>query len=103
MSSIGKIIKQAAKLQAQAQQVQAQLATKTVEATAGGGAVKVVARCNGTIESIKIDPQVLNPADVQIVEDMVLVAVNQALEKAQEIVKQEMGKLTGGLDIPGLM
>ncbi len=103
MANIGKIIKQAAKLQAQAQQVQSQLANKTVESTSGGGAVKVVAKCSGTLESIKIDPQVLNPSDVQLVEEMVLIAVNQALEKAQEVVKDEMGKITGGLDIPGLM
>ncbi|MGB9602607.1 MAG: YbaB/EbfC family nucleoid-associated protein [Verrucomicrobiia bacterium] len=103
MSSIGKIVKQAARLQAQAQQLQAELAKKTVEVTAGGGAIKVVARCNGMIDSIKIDPQVLNSSDAQLLEDMVLVAVNQALEKAQEVAKQEMSKLTGGLDIPGLM
>jgi DNA-binding YbaB/EbfC family protein len=103
MSSIGKIVKQAVRLQAQAQQLQAELAKKTVEVTAGGGAIKVVARCNGMIDSIKIDPQVLNSSDAQLLEDMVLVAVNQALEKAQEVAKQEMSKLTGGLDIPGLM
>lgn len=103
MSSLGKLLKQAAKMQAQAAQVQAELANKTVEASAGGGAVKVVARCNGIIESIKIDPQVLNPADVQMVEELVLCAVNQALEKTQEVAKQEMAKVTGGLDIPGLM
>lgn len=103
MSSLGKLLKQAAKMQAQAAQVQAELANKTVEATAGGGAVKVVARCNGLIESIKIDPQVLNPSDVQMVEELVLCAVNQAIEKTQEIAKQEMAKITGGLELPGLM
>jgi DNA-binding YbaB/EbfC family protein len=103
MAGLGKLLKQAARMKAQADQVQAELGNKTVEASAGGGAVKVVARCNGFIESVKIDPQVLNPADVQMVEELVLCAVNQALEKAHEVARQEMAKITGGLDLPGLM
>ena len=66
-------------------------------------AVKVVARCDGTIESIKIDPAALNPSDAQIVEDMILTAANQALNQAKEISNQEMGKATEGFSIPGLM
>ena len=72
-------MKQAAKMQEQMEQIQAQLAARTVEATSGGGVVKVVAKCDGTIASIKIDPQALNPADAQIVEDMIVTAANQAL------------------------
>ena len=103
MSSIGKLMKQAARMQQQMEQVQAQLAQRTVEATSGGGAVKVTAKCDSTIASIKIDPQALNPADAQLVEDMVLSAVNQALKQARDIANAEMGKVSQGLGIPGLM
>ena len=82
--SLGKLMKQAAKMQQQMEQIQAQLATRTVEATSGGGAVKVTAKCDGTIAAIKIDPQALNPADAQIVEDMILTAANQALAQAKD-------------------
>ena len=103
MSSIGKLMKQAAKMQQQMEQIQAQLALRTVEATSGGGAVKVTAKCDGTLAAIKIDPQALNPADGQIVEDMILTAANQALSQAKEISNQEMGKATAGFNLPGLM
>ena len=81
MSSIGKLMKQAARMQQQMEQIQSDLAKRTVEATSGGGAVKVVAKCDGTIASIKIDPQALNPADAQLLEDMILTAANQALAR----------------------
>ncbi len=103
MSSIGKLMKQAAKMQQQMEQIQADLAARTVEATSGGGAVKVVARCDGSIASLKIDPQALNPADAQIVEDMILAAANQALAQAKEISNTEMGKATAGFNLPGMM
>lgn len=96
-------MKQAAKMQQQMEQIQAELAARTVEATSGGGAVKVVARCDGSIASIKIDPQALNPADAQIVEDMILTAANQALAQAREISNTEMGKATAGFNLPGMM
>ena len=102
MSSIGKLMKQAARMQQQMEQIQAQLAAKTVEATSGGGAVKVTARCDGSLAAIKIDPQALNPSDAQVVEDMVLTAVNQALAQAKEISNAEMGKATAGFNMPGL-
>ncbi len=102
MSSIGKLMKQAARMQQQMEEVQAKLAAQTVEATSGGGAVKVVAKCDGTIASIKIDPQALNPADAQLVEDMVLTAANQALAQARDISNTEMGKVTQGFSMPGL-
>ncbi len=102
MSSIGKLMKQAARMQQQMEQIQQDLASRTVEATSGGGAVKVVARCDGSIGSIKIDPQALNPADAQLLEDMVLSATNQALAKAKEISNAEMGKVTAGFSLPGL-
>jgi len=103
MANIAKLMKQAAKMQQQMEQIQAQLALRTVEATSGGGAVKVTAKCDGTLASIKIDPQALNPADAQIVEDMILSATNQALAQAKDISNAEMGKATAGFNLPGLM
>jgi hypothetical protein len=103
MSSIGKLMKQAARMQQQMEQIQAQLAARTVEATSGGGAVKVIAKCDGTLAAIKIDPQALNPADAQLVEDMVLTAANQALGQAKDIANAEMGKATAGFNLPGMM
>jgi DNA-binding YbaB/EbfC family protein len=100
--SLGKLMKQAQKAQQQMAIIQAELAVRTVEATSGGGAVKVVATCDGTIKSIKIDPQALNPADAQVVEDMILIAVNQALNQAKEIANAEMGKATAGFSLPGM-
>jgi DNA-binding YbaB/EbfC family protein len=82
--------------------VQAQLAARTVEATSGGGAVKIAAKCDGTIASVKIDPQALNPSDAQLLEDMIVTAANQALGQAREISSAEMGKVTAGLNLPGL-
>ena len=102
MSSIGKLMKQAARMQQQMEQIQNELAQRTVEATSGGGAVKVVARCDGSIASIKIDPQAVNPADAQLLEDMILTAANQALGQAKEISNAEMGKVTSGFNLPGL-
>jgi DNA-binding YbaB/EbfC family protein len=103
MSSIGKLMKQAARMQQQMETTQAELAKRTVEASSGGGAVKVTAKCDGTIASVKIDPQTLNPADVQLLEDMILGAANQALGQAKDIANAEMGKVTQGLSLPGIM
>lgn len=103
MSSIGKLMKQAARIQQQMEQVQANLANQTVEASSGGGVVKVVAKCDGSIASITIDPQTVNPAETQLLEDLVLTAVNKALGEAKEISTAEMGKVTSGMSIPGLM
>lgn len=102
MSSIGKLMKQAARMQQQVTQIQAELAQRKVEASSGGGAVKVVATCDGSLSSIKIDPQALNPNDAQLVEDMIISAVNQALSQAKQIQTDEMGKATAGFNIPGL-
>jgi len=103
MSSIGKLMKQAARMQQQMEKIQADLAARTVEASSGGGAVKIVVKCDGTVASIKIDPQVLNPSDAQLLEDMILGAANQALGQAKEISNEEMGKATQGFSLPGLM
>ena len=96
-------MKQAARIQRQMEEVQAALQARTVEATSGGGAVKVVARCDGTLASIKIDPQALNPTDAQLVEEMIITAANNALGQAKEISNAEMGKVTQGFSVPGLM
>ena len=103
MANIEKLMKQAARMQQQMEAVQAQLAARVVESTSGGGAVKVIAKCDGSLQSIKIDPQALNPADAQLLEDMILSAANRALLEAKEIANQEMGKVTSGLSLPGLM
>jgi len=102
MSSIGKLMKQAARMQQQMEQIQQNLASRTVEGTSGGGAVKATARCDGTLAAIKIDPQAINPADAQLLEDMVLTAANLALAQAKEISNSEMGKVTSGFNLPGL-
>ncbi len=102
MSSIGKFVKQAARVQRQIEQVQAQLALRTVEASSGGGVVKAVAKCDGTVSSLKIDPQAINPGDAQLLEDLILTAANNALSQAKEISTAEMGKVTSGFSLPGV-
>ena len=101
MFNIAQIKKQAARMEQQMKEIQAQLAIRTVDATSGGGAVKVTAKCDGSLAAIKIDPQALNPSDAQIVEDMILTATNQALAQAKEISTAEMGKATAGMSLPG--
>ena len=96
-------MKQAARIQRQMEEVQSALAARTVETTSGGGAVKVSAKCDGTLASIKLDPQAVNPADVQLLEDMIITAVNSALTQAKDISTAEMGKVTQGFSIPGLV
>ena len=102
MSSIGKLMKQAARMQQQMEQIRADLAKRTVDASSGGGAVKVTAKCDGTLAAIKVDPQALNPGDAQLLEDMLLSAINQALGQAKEISNAEMGKATSGFSLPGM-
>ncbi len=103
MSSIGKLMKQAARIQKQMEQVQADLAQRTVEATSGGGAVKAIARCDGTLAALKINPDAINPADPQLLEDLIITAANNALSQAKEISNNELGRVTSGMQIPGLM
>ena len=102
MASLNKLMKQAMRAQQQAEQVQAELAERTVEASSGGGAVKVVARCDGSVQSIKIDPEALSPDDAEMLEDMLLSAVNSAISEGQEIQKSEMAKITSGMGLPGM-
>jgi nucleoid-associated protein EbfC len=103
MKGMGDMMKQAQKLQAKMVKLQEELAEKTVETTAGGGMVKVIANGKQQIVSIKIEKEVVDPEDVEMLQDLVLAAVNDALAKSQEMVSGEMSKLTGGLKIPGLM
>jgi hypothetical protein len=102
VKGFGNMMKEAQKLQAQLEALREEVAKKKVEATAGGGMVTVEANGNQEIVSIKIDREVINPEDAQMLEDLVLAACNEALRKSRELVQAEMGKLTGGLRIPGL-
>ena len=99
-------MKQAAKMQRQMKEAQSQLAAQIVDASSGGGAVKVTASCDGVVKSIRIDPDAVDAEDISMLEDMVLGAVNQALDKGRETQSAEMGKLTGGMGggmgLPGL-
>jgi DNA-binding YbaB/EbfC family protein len=98
----GNMMKQMQKIQQEMERIQEELANKTVEGTAGGGMVKVVANGKQEILEVKIDPEVVNKDDVEMLEDLIVAAVNQAREKAAELQAEDMAKLTGGLKIPGL-
>jgi len=102
MKGMANMMKQAQKLQSQMLKLQEELAEKTVESSSGGGMVTVVANGRQQIVSIHIEREVVDPEDVEMLQDLVQAAVNDALTKAQEMVSSEMGKLTGGLNIPGL-
>ncbi len=96
------MMKQVKKMQAEIERVQENMAARTVEASAGGGMVTVVANGKQEIVSVKIEPEVVSADDVEMLEDLVVAAANEALRKVQEMVADEMGKLTNGLGIPGL-
>ncbi len=100
--NMGGMMKQAQQLQKKMLKMQEELAAKTVEATAGGGMVKVIANGAQKIESISLEKEVVDPEDIEMLQDLILAAVNDALARSQEMVSSEMGKLTGGLNIPGL-
>jgi DNA-binding YbaB/EbfC family protein len=103
MKGMGNMMKQAQKLQAKMLKMQEELAEKTVETSAGGGMISVVANGRQQLVSISIDKEVVDPDDVEMLQDLILAAVNDALNKAQEMVAGEMGKLTGGFNIPGMI
>ena len=102
MKGMGNMMKEAQRLQQQMMAMQEEIGKKKVHATAGGGMVTVEANGKQELLSIKIDPEVINKDDAQMLEDLVLAACNEALRKSRELVQQELGKLTGGLKIPGL-
>jgi len=99
---MGNLVKQAQKMQAQIMKLQEEMADKTVEAGAGGGMVTVVANGRQEIVSIKVEKEVVDPEDVEMLEDLLLAAVNEALKKSQEMASQEMQKVTGGMNLPGI-
>ncbi|MGD1971235.1 MAG: YbaB/EbfC family nucleoid-associated protein [Desulfobacterales bacterium] len=102
MKGMGNMMKQAQKLQSKMLKMQEELAEKTVESSSGGGMVRVVANGRQQVVSIHIEKEVVDPDDIEMLQDLVLAAVNDSLAKAQEMVSGEMSKLTGGLNIPGL-
>jgi DNA-binding YbaB/EbfC family protein len=99
---INKLMQQAQQMQQQMAEAQEQLATETVEASAGGGLVTVRATGNGELLAIKIDPKAIDPDDPELLEDMVLAAVNEALRSAQSLAQSKLGAMTGGLGLPGM-
>ncbi len=103
MKGMGNMMKQAQKLQSKMLKLQEELAEKTVETTSGGGMVKVVVNGRQQIVSIQIEEEVVDPNDVEMLQDLILAAINDALAKSQEMVSGEMSKLTGGINIPGMM
>ncbi len=96
------IMKQAQKMQAKMAQLQEELAERTVESTSGGGMVRVQVNGRQEVLSIVIEPDVVDPEDVEMLQDLIVAAVNDALRKSQEMMAEEMKKLTGGMSIPGL-
>jgi nucleoid-associated protein EbfC len=100
--NFGNIMKQAKKMQEKIASIQAELESKTVEATAGGGMVTVVVNGKFELLSLKIDKEVVNPEDVDMLQDLIMAAVNEGIRKAQEMATAEMSKITGGFNIPGL-
>ena len=99
----GNMQKQIQQMQAKMEEMQAELETREVEATAGGGAVSVTVNGKKEISKITIKPEVVDPDDVEMLQDLIMVAANEALRQIEEMTQNEMGKLTGGLSIPGIM
>lgn len=103
MKNFANMMKQAQKLQSKMLELQQELGNRTVTAQVGGGMVEVVANGRQEIVSLRIDPEVVNPEDVEMLQDLILAAVNEALNRSREMVAEEMTKLTGGFRIPGLL
>lgn len=102
MGNMGGMMKKVQKLQEDMAKLQEELKARTLEATSGGGAVKVVVNGEKLLLSVKIDPAAVNPEDTEMLEDLILAAVNEAIKKVDDMMAQEMGKLTGGLKLPGM-
>jgi nucleoid-associated protein EbfC len=100
--NIQKMLQQAQRMQSKLAEKQAELAQKTIEASAGGGKVIVTASGAGDVLSIKIDPSVVDPEDVEMLEDLVLAGVKQAIEDGRKMAEDEMKKVTGGMNVPGM-
>ena len=102
MPNMGQIMKQAQKFQTKMAKLQEELSERTVEASAGGGMVVVVANGGQDVLSVKIDPEVVDPDDVEMLQDLIMAAVNDALNKAKAMMNEEIGQLTKGMNIPGV-
>ena len=100
--NMGNLMKQAQKFQTQMAKLQEELGDKTIEASVGGGMVRVVVNGRQELLSINIDPEVIDPDDVEMLQDLILAAVNDGLTRAKDMVNEEMGKLTKGLNIPNI-
>jgi DNA-binding YbaB/EbfC family protein len=100
MGNMAGMMKKMQKLQGEMSKMQEELKTRTLEATAGGGAIKVVITGEKQIQSLKIDPSVVDAEDLEMLEDLVTAAVNEAIKKVDDMMAQEMGKLTGGMNLP---
>ncbi len=100
--NINELMRQAKKMQDKLQQVREEAGAKTVEGTAGGGMVTVVANGKNEILSVKIDPKVVDPAEIEMLQDLLVAATNQAIARANEMMQGEIAKVTGGLQVPGM-
>jgi len=103
MTNMQNLLKQAQKIQSQVSRMQAELADRRVEATVGGGMVKAIANGRQELVGVKIDPTVVDPDDVEMLEDLIVAAVSEAMSRASDMASEEMKKLTGGLPLPGMM
>jgi len=102
LKGMGDMMKQFGKMQEKMEEMQKELEASRLEGSAGGGVIKVVANGKGEILEMKISPEVVNPNEIEMLQDLVMAAVNQARQKAEELMKQNLAKITGGLKIPGL-
>ena len=100
--NMNSMLKQAQKMQAEMERIQAEVEEKTIETTAGGGAVSVTIKGTKEIVAVKIKPEVVDPDDIETLEDLILVAVNDAIKQASDMMEDGMSKITGGLSVPGL-
>ena len=100
--NIGQIAKMAQQMQAQMAQAQQELAETTLEATAGGGAVRIVITGAQEVRSVEIDPSAVDPDEVEMLQDLVMTAVNEAIARSKELERERMGKIAGGMGIPGM-
>lgn len=103
MNNFQNLLKQAQKMQAKVTQMQAELADRKVEATAGGGMVTAVVNGRQELVALKLEREIVNPDDIEMLEDLILAAVNEAMGRAGEVAAEEMRKITGGLNLPGLL
>ena len=98
--NINELMKQAKRMQAKIEKVREEASAKTVEGTAGGGMVVVVVNGRNEVQSVKIDPEVIDPDDVDMLQDLIVAATNQAVQRANEMMQEELGKVTGGMPMP---